>query len=177
MVSVDIGAIRSRLHRSGRSPTRKWSRVFTYHWDLPRLAAVTWNGFLFLELSHLCVLLPLVLFSDERELLVSSVFEVSTLRVAVLREGWKNFRDSKCFTLLAPEGLNWLSTVTGEPVSGKFILCRSQVCPFLMAVSLQKDLRPSRPTVSKRFTDGSQAAFLGLESKFAKGALNWICMS
>ena len=32
-----------------------------------RLAAVTWNGFLFLKLSHMCVLLLPVLVSDERE--------------------------------------------------------------------------------------------------------------
>ena len=70
-----------------------------------------------------------------------------------------------------------LSTASGEPVSGKFFPYRSQVCPFLMAALLRQDLRPSRPVVSKRFTDGSQAAFLGSESKLVKGVLNWICMS
>ena len=75
--------------------------------------------------SHVCPSRP-VLVSDERELLVASVFGVSTLRVAVLREGWKNFstlRVSKTFTLLAVKGFNWLSTATGEPVSGKFVPC------------------------------------------------------
>ena len=56
-----------------------------------------------------------------------------------------------------------LLAFTGELVSGKFIPCRSQECPFLMAVSLQQDPRPSCPTLSKPFTDGSQAAFLDWE--------------
>ena len=90
--------------------------------ELLRLGAVTWNGFLFLKLSHLCVL-PLVLVSDERELLEALVFGVSTPRVSVLREGWKNLSTlqvSKTFTLPAFKGLSWLSTATGEPVIGKF---------------------------------------------------------
>ena len=47
-----------------------------------------------------------------------------------------------------------------------------------MAVSSQQNLRPSRPIVSKRFTDGSQAAFLGSESKLVKGALSFgsVCL-
>ena len=38
--------------------------------------------------------------------------------------------------------------------------CRSQVCLFLVAVSLRRDFRPSRPAVPKRFIDGSQVCWL-----------------
>ena len=51
------------------------------------------------------------------------MFGVSTPRVSVLREGWKNLSTlqvSKTFTLPAFKGLSWLSTATGEPVIGKF---------------------------------------------------------
>ena len=78
--------------------------------------------------------------------------------------GWKSFftwRVSKTSTLPASKGLNWLSTASGELVIGKFFPCQNQVCLFLMAVSLRRDFRPSRPVVSKRFIDGSRAVFLG----------------
>ena len=62
-----IGVTRSRLLRLGRSLTRKWSGVFTYRWNLLQWVAVTWNGFLFPGLSHLCVRPPLVLVSDGKD--------------------------------------------------------------------------------------------------------------
>ena len=58
------------------------------------------------------------------------------------------------------QGFNWPSTAMGEFVFGKFSLSKSGVSFVLMAVSSQRDLRPSRPAVPKRVIDGSQVCWL-----------------
>ena len=120
MASVVIGATRSRLLRLG-------DMIRSLHVSLGSASV----GCRHLEwlLSHLCVLLPLVLVSDGRNVSETLGFGVLMPSV-VLRGGWKSFstwRVSKTSTLPVSKGLNWLSTASGELVTGKFFPSKSGV--------------------------------------------------
>ena len=115
-----------------------------------RLVAVTWNGSLFLTLSHLCVLLPWC-WSATRKTDVLHCQRHQGFCVSTLA------RLSHCMHSRVSTGLQqgWASWCLAS-----FSLSKSGVSFVLMAVSTQRDLRPSRPPVPKRFIDGSQVCWL-----------------
>ena len=117
---------------------------------MERSVAVTWNGFLSLGPSHTVVLLPWC-WSATRKTVELNFQRHQGLGVSTLA------RLSHCMHSTVSTGLQqrWASRCLAS-----FFIVEARCALCLMAVSLRRDPRPSRPVVSKRLTDGSQVCWL-----------------